>query len=144
MRDQALRLVASRLSHITGGGKAYRYGGEEFAVVFPNKTSEEVFVYLDRMRRVIEQSVFTVRGADRRRKGKSAIGRGSKKETHVTVSIGLAATNGDRLTPTEVLRMADQALYKAKAKGRNCTITAKLSKAPRSVQEPRLSAFSVG
>ena len=52
--DQALRLVASRLSHITGGGKAYRYGGEEFAIVFPNKSSEEVFVYLDRMRRVIE------------------------------------------------------------------------------------------
>jgi diguanylate cyclase (GGDEF)-like protein len=75
--DQALRLVASRLSHISGGGKAYRYGGEEFAIVFPNKSSEEVFVYLDRMRRVIEQSVFTVRGADRRRKGKSAIGRGS-------------------------------------------------------------------
>jgi diguanylate cyclase (GGDEF)-like protein len=142
--DQALRLVASRLSHITGGGKAYRYGGEEFAVVFPNKPPEEVFVYLDRMRRVIEQSVFTVRGADRRRKGKSGVGRGSKKETHVTVSIGLASTNGERLTPTEVLRMADQALYKAKAKGRNCTITAKLSKSLRSVQQPSLSAFSVG
>ncbi|HSK42712.1 MAG TPA: GGDEF domain-containing protein, partial [Candidatus Binatia bacterium] len=114
--DQALRLVASRLAHITGGGKAYRYGGEEFAIVFPNKSSEEVFVYLDRMRWVIEQSVFTVRGADRRRKGKSGIGRGAKKQTNVTVSIGLAATNGDKLAPAEVLRMADQALYKAKAK----------------------------
>ena len=120
--DQALRLVASRLAHITGGGKAYRYGGEEFAIVFPNKTSDEVFVYLDRMRRVIEQSVFTVRGADRRRKGKSGIGRGAKKQTNVTVSIGLATTNGDKLAPAEVLRMADQALYKAKAKGRNCTV----------------------
>jgi diguanylate cyclase (GGDEF)-like protein len=141
--DQALRLVASRLSHITGGGKAYRYGGEEFAIVFPNKASEEVFVYLDRMRRVIEQSVFTVRGADRRRKGKSAIGRGSKKQTNVTVSIGLAATNGDKLAPAEVLRMADQALYKAKAKGRNCTITAKLSKSAVSVQQPSMRVLSV-
>jgi diguanylate cyclase (GGDEF)-like protein len=141
--DQALRLVASRLSHITGGGKAYRYGGEEFAIVFPNKASEEVFVYLDRMRRVIEQSVFTVRGADRRRKGKSAIGRGSKKQTNVTVSIGLAATNGDKLAPAEVLRMADQALYKAKAKGRNCTITAKLSKSPSMVKQTSLRALSV-
>lgn len=140
--DQALRLVASRLSHITGGGKAYRYGGEEFAVVFPNKASEEVFVYLDRMRRVIEQSVFTVRGKDRRRKGASAVGRGTKKQTSVTVSIGLASTNGDHLAPAEVLRMADQALYKAKAKGRNCTITAKLSKSPRSAQ-PSLRALSV-
>jgi diguanylate cyclase (GGDEF)-like protein len=141
--DQALRLVASRLSHISGGGKAYRYGGEEFAIVFPNKASEEVFVYLDRMRRVIEQSAFTVRGADRRRKGKSAIGRGSKKQTNVTVSIGLAATNGDKLAPAEVLRMADQALYKAKAKGRNCTITAKLSKSPSMVKQTSLRALSV-
>jgi diguanylate cyclase (GGDEF)-like protein len=141
--DQALRLVASRLSHITGGGKAYRYGGEEFAIVFPNKSSEEVFVYLDRMRRVIEQSAFTVRGADRRRKGKSAIGRGAKKQTNVTVSIGLAATNGDKLAPAEVLRMADQALYKAKAKGRNCTITAKLSKSAVSVQQPNMRVLSV-
>jgi diguanylate cyclase (GGDEF)-like protein len=140
--DQALRLVASRLAHITGGGKAYRYGGEEFAIVFPNKTSDEVFVYLDRMRRVIEQSVFTVRGADRRRKGKSGIGRGSKKQTNVTVSIGLATTNGDMLAPAEVLRMADQALYKAKAKGRNCTITAKLSKSAGSVQQLR-TAMSI-
>ena len=140
--DQALRLVASRLSHITGGGKAYRYGGEEFAIVFPNKSSEEVFVFLDRMRRVIEQSVFTVRGKDRRRKGKSGIGRGSKKQTNVTVSIGLAATNGDKLTPAEVMRMADQALYKAKAKGRNCTITAKLSKSAVSVQ-PLRTAMSI-
>ncbi|HEV7521897.1 MAG TPA: GGDEF domain-containing protein [Candidatus Angelobacter sp.] len=141
--DQALKLVASRLSHITGGGKAYRYGGEEFAIVFPSKSSEEVFVYLDRMRRVIEQSVFTVRGADRRRKGKSAIGRGSKKQTNVTVSIGLAATNGDKLAPAEVLRMADQALYKAKAKGRNCTITAKLGKSAVSVQQPNMRVLSV-
>ena len=141
--DQALRLVASRLSHITGGGKAYRYGGEEFAIVFPNKSSEEVFVFLDRMRRVIEQSVFTVRGKDRRRKGKSGIGRGSKKQTNVTVSIGLAATNGDKLAPAEVLRMADQALYKAKAKGRNCTITAKLGRSVMPAQDPSMRILSV-
>jgi diguanylate cyclase (GGDEF)-like protein len=133
--DQALRLVASRLAHVAGGGRAYRYGGEEFAVVFPGKPAEEVFVYLDRMRKVIEHSPFVVRGKDRRRKGKSGIGRGSKKETNVTVSVGLASSNGDHLTPAEVLRMADQALYKAKARGRNCTVTAKLSKPPGSVQQ---------
>jgi diguanylate cyclase (GGDEF)-like protein len=140
--DQALRLVASRLAHITGGGRAYRYGGEEFAVIFPGKTADEVFIYLDRMRRVIESSPFVVRGRDRRRKGKSGIGRGSKKETNVTVSVGLAACNGDRLTPAEVLRMADQALYKAKARGRNCTITAKLSKAPGAVQQLKTALSS--
>jgi diguanylate cyclase (GGDEF)-like protein len=133
--DQALRLVASRLARIAGGGRAYRYGGEEFAIVFPGKTAEEVFVFLDRMRKIIEDSVFMVRGKDRRRKGKAGIGRGSKKQINVTVSVGLAACNGEHLTPTEVIRMADQALYKAKARGRNCTVTAKLSKAPGSVRE---------
>src|SRR5262249_29060721 len=109
--DQVLRLVASRLARIAGGGKAYRYGGEEFSVVFPNKSAEEVFVYLDRMRKIIEQSVFSVRGKDRRTKGSRGIGRGPKKQTNVTVSIGLAAACGD-LTPTEAIRMADQALYR--------------------------------
>ncbi len=141
--DQALRLVASRLSHITGGGKAYRYGGEEFAVVFPNKTADEVFVYLDRMRKVIEQSVFTVRGKDRRKKGKISVGHGAKRQTNVTVSVGLAASSGEKLTPAEVMRMADQALYKAKAKGRNCTVTARLGKSPASVQKPGMRILGV-
>jgi len=65
---------------------------EEFAIVFPNKASEKfLFTSIacggDRAIRVYRG------GADRRRKGKSGIGRGSKKQTNVTVSIGLAATN---------------------------------------------------
>ena len=117
--DQALRLVASRLARIAGGGKAYRYGGEEFSVVFPGKPSDEVYVFLDRMRKIIEQSTFTVRGTERR--GKRRV-RGGKKQTNVTVSIGVASTSADQFTAAEVLRIADQALYKAKAKGRNCTV----------------------
>jgi len=39
--------------------------------------------------------------------------------------------------------MADQALYKAKAKGRNCTITAKLSKSAAAVQQPSMRILSV-
>jgi diguanylate cyclase (GGDEF)-like protein len=122
--DQALRLVASRLARIAGGGKAYRYGGEEFAVLFPGKPSDEVYVYLDRMRKIIEQSTFTVRGTERR--GKRRV-RGGKKQTNVTVSIGVASTSADQFTASEVLRIADQALYKAKAKGRNCTIVVRTS-----------------
>lgn len=122
--DQALRLVASRLARIAGGGKAYRYGGEEFSVVFPGKSSDEVFVYLDRMRKIIEQSTFTVRSSERR--GKRRVRRG-KKQTNVTVSIGVASTSADQFTAAEVLRIADQALYKAKAKGRNCTVVVRTS-----------------
>ncbi|HST77659.1 MAG TPA: GGDEF domain-containing protein [Verrucomicrobiae bacterium] len=122
--DQALRLVASRLARIAGGGKAYRYGGEEFSVVFPGQASDEVFVYLERMRKIIEQSTFTVRSSERR--GKRRVRRG-KKQTNVTVSIGVASTSADQFTASEVLRIADQALYKAKAKGRNCTVVVRTS-----------------
>ena len=131
--DQALRLVASRLSRIAGGGKAYRYGGEEFAVLFPGRPAEEVFVYLDRMRKIVEQSTFVVRGRDRR-KGAKGARRGGKKETSVTISIGVASSSPDYPTPAEVLHIADQALYKAKARGRNCTITAKSGKTIRPVE----------
>ncbi len=130
--DQALRMVASRLARIAGGGKAYRYGGEEFAVLFPNKPAEEVFVYLDRMRKIIEQSTFVVRGRDRRGARRGL--RSGKKETSVTVSIGVASSSEEYPAPAEVLRIADQALYKAKARGRNCTITAKSGKTVRPVE----------
>lgn len=129
--DQALRMVASRLAHVTGGGKAYRYGGEEFVVLFPGKQVDEAFMYLDRMRRFIEQSPFMVRGQDRRHRRKRW--RKNKTQINVTVSIGLAETNGDRLTPAEVLRFADKALYKAKDKGRNCTVVARAGKPVQAV-----------
>lgn len=130
--DQALRLVASKLARIAGGGKAYRYGGEEFCVVFPGKPSDEVFVFLDRMRKIIEQSTFTVRSSERR--GKRRV-RSGKKQTNVTVSVGVASTSADQFTASEVLRIADQALYKAKAKGRNCTVVVRTSgKTVRSVE----------
>jgi diguanylate cyclase (GGDEF)-like protein len=142
--DQALRLVASRLARIAGGGRAYRYGGEEFAVLFPGKPADEVFVYLDRMRKIIEQSNFVVRGRDRRtnKAGKSR-SFSVKKETNVTVSIGVAASNGTRLTPAEVLRVADHALYRAKARGRNCTVTARLTKNSTAVRTS-MSVVSAG
>jgi diguanylate cyclase (GGDEF)-like protein len=134
--DQALRMVASRLARVTGGGKAYRYGGEEFAIVFPGKTSEDVLVYLEGLRRLIEQSAFMVRGKERRSgaKGRSRSSKNGKKEANVTVSIGVASCNGDRMAPADVMRVADQALYRAKSKGRNCTVIAHAKKGAGSAQ----------
>jgi diguanylate cyclase (GGDEF)-like protein len=132
--DQALRMVASKLARIAGGGKAYRYGGEEFAILFPGKPAEEAFTYLDRMRRHIEQSKFVVRGLDRRKKGRRKILSNQKKQTSVTVSIGVCASNGEHTAPEEILRIADQALYRAKQKGRNCTVAARSGKPAKAVQ----------
>jgi diguanylate cyclase (GGDEF)-like protein len=137
--DQALRMVASKLAHVTAGGKAYRYGGEEFAVLFPGKPAEEAFTYLDRMRRLIEQSRFVVRGPDRRRANRNRKSHPGKTETNVTVSVGIAASNGNGVTVDQVLRSADKALYRAKARGRNCTIIAR----PPKPKEPANLAMRI-
>jgi diguanylate cyclase (GGDEF)-like protein len=101
--------------------------------VFPGRPADEVFVYLDRMRKIIEQSKFIVRGKDRRR-GVRGVGRGGKRQTSVTVSIGVACNGPEVSSPAEVLRVADQALYRAKARGRNCTVTARSGKTVRAVE----------
>src|SRR5581483_11434576 len=66
--DQVLRMVAGRLARVTGGGRAYRCGGEEFAVVFPGKAVEEALPHLETLRQAIEQTEFMVRGPDRSRR----------------------------------------------------------------------------
>ena len=121
--DHALRMVASKLAQVTGGGKAYRYGGEEFAVVFPGKSIAESAVAVDKLRRVIEHTSFVVRGKERRTVRDNGW-RNGETETSVTVSVGVAASGEGRTDPADVMESADKALYRAKAKGRNCTVAA--------------------
>src|SRR6266851_10509925 len=64
--DQVLRMIASRLARVSGGGQAYRCGGEEFAVVFPGKTTTDVLDHLEKLRADIEGSPLRLRGPDRR------------------------------------------------------------------------------
>lgn len=119
--DQVLRMVAARLGRVTGGGRAYRYGGEEFAVVFPGKSRDDVIADLEELRSTIEDTTFTVRGRYRSR-AKPKNGRrkpAGKKKLTVTVSIGVAERNGRYTTPEKVLKAADKALYRAKRAGRN-------------------------
>ena len=52
--DQVLRMVAAQLRRVSGGGHAYRYGGEEFTLVFPGKTAAESMPHLEAVRRAIE------------------------------------------------------------------------------------------
>ncbi len=64
--DQVLRMVASRLARVSGGGQAYRCGGEEFAILFPGKTTFEVLDHLEDLRAAIAASTLHLRGPDRR------------------------------------------------------------------------------
>ena len=119
--DQVLRMVASRLLEVSGGGKAFRYGGEEFTVIFPGRSAEEAVPHLETVRRVIEGSSFALRGKGRPRKKPKkpkATGR-PRKEASVTVSVGVAEPDRRHTTPDQVIEAADRALYRAKEGGRN-------------------------
>lgn len=110
--DDALRLVAILMKNITGGGKAFRYGGEEFTILFSGKNIGEIMPHLEKLRERIAKYEFTLRQIDRQKD--------SHKRLKVTISIGVAEVDENHQTPDEVLKKADAALYRAKENGRNC------------------------
>jgi diguanylate cyclase (GGDEF)-like protein len=120
--DQVLRLVAARLAEVGGGGRAFRYGGEEFTVLFPDTSLKDALPHLDAVRKAIEDYRMAIRGDDRpksQRKGSKLRGDGQTDETlSVTISIGAAAPKAG-MKPSEVIKAADEALYRAKQGGRN-------------------------
>ena len=120
--DQVLRMVASKMKNVGGNGACYRYGGEEFAVVFPGKNSKEAFPHLSILRENIDNTHMVLRNKDTRPHAKPDITPKRKepwKEVHVTISIGVADNTDDLNTTEQVLKGADKALYKSKEKGRN-------------------------
>ena len=132
--DQVLRMVAGRLVQVTGYGHPYRVGGEEFTILFPGRSAEQTWEHLELLRALIEHSTFRIRVADRRQAKRGPDRRrvtpGSRwgrplseteagRELSVTVSIGVAQSAGETSPVAEVIEQADQALYRAKANGRN-------------------------
>jgi diguanylate cyclase (GGDEF)-like protein len=122
--DQVLRLVASKMTQVRGQAKVYRYGGEEFTVLFKGKTKQQAKPMLEELRQNIEDYRIALRdktgrpeddkvGTSKRSKARSA------KTVQVTISIGVADSVEER-EPHLVTKAADKALYRAKNKGRNC------------------------
>lgn len=119
--DQVLRMIASKLDNAGGGGRAFRYGGEEFVMIFPGKNLDETIPHLEQLRKEVADSGFFLRGSDRRTKETRST-KGDKKsrgKTRVTISIGVAEHDNQNSTPHQVIKAADKALYRAKNKGRN-------------------------
>jgi diguanylate cyclase len=108
MGDDVLRLVAARLKSSVRDGEIARYGGEEFAVILYNKSIQIGKLIAERIRVSIESAEMRVRSTG------ASIGR-------VTVSIGVAELK-PRLTAADIIQSADEALYAAKRKGRNCVV----------------------
>jgi GGDEF domain-containing protein len=124
--DNVLRMVARHLAE-AGGGKAYRYGGEEFCVLYDGLDLAEAAERAEAMRRSLAERAFYRRGANpsRRPRGRRDRGRGERgPRLRITVSVGVAAPDKHHPESDTVLRQADKALYRAKGKGRNRTETA--------------------
>ncbi len=113
--DQVLKLVASRLHRVGGGGRAYRYGGEEFTIIFAGLRLPEALSHAEALCKDIEHYRFEIRA----RRDRRQYGDGAPREASVTVSIGVAATSEWLAAPDAVVGAADAALYRAKNAGRN-------------------------
>ena len=101
--DEVLRGVARTLKKAAGSDIVCRYGGEEFAVVFPGFDLDAAIPIAERARVAIAKQVFEFEDLDLK----------------VTVSGGLAQLRDDE-TVAEVVKRADNALYVCKENGRNC------------------------
>lgn len=115
--DDVLKLVASNLVQVTGGGRAFRYGGEEFTILFPGKSISDVMPHLENLRVQVSKSGYT-RKPSKAQNSKAK--RVSPSQLFVNISIGVCEKNSKYKYPTDVIKGADKALYRAKKKGRNC------------------------
>ncbi|MFT5808967.1 MAG: diguanylate cyclase (GGDEF)-like protein [Moritella dasanensis] len=124
--DTVLKMVASQLNAVKGRGKVYRYGGEEFIILFKGKSTPDCVGYLEDVRLQIAGYPFQIRQPIERRDlqadnldAESHIIEEIEKTVQVTISIGVAEGRSSIISPEEVIKAADQLLYKAKEAGRN-------------------------
>ena len=106
--DLLLKHLAGIFTSISGKGNIVaRYGGEEFAIILFEEDKKGAAGIAEKIRDAVESEPFYLRRA----------------KTKATVSIGVAAFPNDAKSGRELLRMADQSLYKAKKEGRNKVCT---------------------
>jgi len=113
--DKVLQAVARELRR-TRPARAFRYGGEEFCLLFTGARVRDAAPACEDARSRIEQMRVRVKGSDKRR---AKTNPRQPLAVKVTASLGLATRDNYTRYPSDVVKAADQALYKAKAKGRN-------------------------
>lgn len=106
--DNTLQAISNLLISDTNriSDFAFRLGGEEFGIIFSAQDKAKAFIFADKIRKDIEELHIEHKSSD--------------VSDYVTVSVGLIAKKGtDISTSSEIYRLADEALYKAKESGRN-------------------------
>lgn len=108
--DTALKEVANLLQQTTRKtSSAYRYGGEEFAVILPGSSKEESFAFAERLRKKIENHTFSTANGEK---------------IQVTISCGVSEYEKSMRDFKDIIIKADSALYQAKENGRNQSVMA--------------------
>jgi len=107
--DTVLATIANIIKeNIEEPSFAARYGGEEFAIVCPNLKLDEAFELAEKIRKKVENEKIKI----------------EDNFVNVTISAGVAQFSEGMISKDEIIKLADDALYKAKNSGRNRTIKA--------------------
>lgn len=107
--DDCLKMVAQCVRQLVTRPQdlAARYGGEEFVVLLPSTPRKGALDVAERIRVAVEKMAFPLSG----------------QTLHLTISIGVCTVTPDKADATaEIFGRADNALYQAKANGRNCVV----------------------
>ena len=123
--DNVLRYVATHLKDASNSN-VFRYGGEEFSIVYSGYKIKDVLWRLEEMREDLAARQFYIRMDETNRRKQSEKNREDKlngrKKARVTISVGIAQRTDRFKTTGDVLNAADKALYMAKKKGRNLCV----------------------
>lgn len=102
--DEVLKtLVKTIRQSIRTTDKLYRYGGEEFCIIMPNTTPENIVKHIDHIRQKIQMQKMMYNG----------------QEISITCSFGISGLPKDGANPSDLIKKADHALYESKNTGRN-------------------------
>jgi len=104
--DRVLQTVARAMQDaLRTSDICARHGGEEFAVLLPSTPGENAYYVAERVRRTLSGTRYT--------------GLGLPPEVNITISVGVATCPRDATALDELMELADKALYRAKAAGRD-------------------------
>lgn len=104
--DRVLQTVARAMQDaLRTSDVCARYGGEEFAMLLPNTSGENAYYVAERVRRTLQRTRYT--------------GLGLPVDVNITISVGVSTCPRDATTLDDLMRLADEALYQAKAEGRD-------------------------
>ena len=102
--DKLLQDIVQLLKHaVREKDKVFRFGGEEFLLLLPHTTQTQAYEIAERIRQFISKNLK------------------NPDNESITISIGIATYSNEK-SPEEIIKIADENLYKAKDNGRNCVI----------------------